>query len=195
MPEGNADRIVWVDTETTGLDPQYDVILEVAVVITDAVFETVAERSWVVRQPEIVIGPRLDRSPEVRQMHTRSGLLEELYRDMPPTGESDTWAVSVAVAEFIEEHGAQGAVLAGSNVGFDRGFLEARMPCAIADLHYRNIDVSTVKELARRFAPTLLASAPWKGFAHRALPDIQESIAELQHYVDAGFISYERAGI
>lgn len=184
-PDVNEDRIVWIDTETTGLYPRSDWMLEIAVIVTDSALNEVASFSEVLH---VDLARTLDRMDEyVANMHAGSGLLGELAL---ATEESSGPAVQERIIEFLNRHGAVGAVAAGSNIPFDRGFLDVWMSDLNRNaLHYRSIDVSTVKELARRFAPDVFATAPQKRLEHRALADIRESIAELRHYVDAGFIS------
>lgn len=183
--EPTPDRIVWIDTETTGLYPRSDWMLEIAVVITDSALVEIAHFSEVLFQDVARSVARMD--PFVVEMHSRSGLLADLAC---ATVESQGSAVQQRVLEFFAEHGALNSVVAGSNIPFDRSFLDVWMSSLNRDaLHYRCIDVSTVKELARRFAPEVFAAAPTKSLEHRALADIRESIAELRHYVDAGLFS------
>ena len=161
----------------TGLDPARHVIVEVATLVTDDDLEVVAEG------PDLVLGA----PPEalaamddvVRTMHTASGLLAEIEASGVTLEEATT-----ATLAFLRAHvpGARTVPLAGNSIGTDRRFLAAYMPEVEAYLHYRSVDVSTLKELCRRWYPEVLASAPGKQTTHRALDDIRESIAELRHY-------------
>lgn len=179
----NPDCIVWIDAETTGLDAASDRLLEIAVVVTDNDLRDVAHFSSVIRQDD---GGLVPMDEVVHRMHTDSGLFAALAATPASLTVSE---VERRVIAFLEAHGATGAVVAGSNVSFDRRFLDVWMPTLNQKhLHYRSIDVSTVKELARRFDPNTFGVAPVKKLAHRALDDIRESIEELQHYVDFGFI-------
>lgn len=185
MQEPNAGPIAWIDIETTGLDRDQDLILEVAVVITDAELNELGYFSEVVHQDRALAVSMMDKA--VLQMHTRSGLLADLAVS---SSASSIVEIEQRLLEFVAEHRALGAPVAGSNIGFDRGFLELGMPTLNDQaLHYRSIDVSTVKELARRWAPHEYETAPRKRNTHRALPDIRESIAELRHYRDAGLLT------
>lgn len=170
-----SQRLVWVDLEMTGLDPATCAIVEIATLITDGDLNLVASGpNIVIHQPEQTL---LAMNDFVRELHTRSGLLEQIRESTIDlaTAEAQTLA-------FIERHSSQGtAVLAGNSVWKDRAFLEAYMPRVIGHLHYRMIDVSTIKELVRRWYPTSYA-APAKKERHRALDDIEESIEELRHY-------------
>lgn len=185
MTESTMGPIAWIDLETTGLDRDQDLVLEVAVVITDAELNEVASFSEVVHQDRALAVSMMDEV--VLRMHTRSGLLADLA---VTSSESGIVEIEQRLLEFVAEHDALGAPVAGSNIGFDRGFLEIWMPTLNEHtLHYRSIDVSTVKELARRWAPEVYASAPPKSKRHRAFDDIRESIAELRHYRAAGMLT------
>jgi len=166
-----------MDLEMTGLDPSRHVIVEVATLITDDELAVVAEGpDLVVHQPPEAMAAMDD---FVRDMHTRSGLL--------PAIEASTTSLEEAGAQtlaFIKEHVPQPRTvpLAGNSIGTDRRFLATQLPAIEDWLHYRCIDVSTIKELARRWYPDAVASAPQKSGGHRALDDIRESVAELKHY-------------
>lgn len=169
------DRLVWVDLEMTGLDPASCTIVEIATLVTDGDLNLIAEGpNLIIYQPEAALAHMSD---FVRDLHTRSGLLDAIRRS--------TTSLALAEAEtlaFLAAHTTQGtAVLAGNSVWKDRAFLEVYMPRIIAHLHYRMIDVSTVKELVRRWYPPELM-APKKQDRHRALDDIRESIEELRWY-------------
>jgi oligoribonuclease len=173
-----ADRpLVWMDLEMTGLDPSKDLIVEIATLVTDDDLDIVAEGpDLVVHQPPEVLALMDD---FVRQMHTKSGLLPEI--------EASTISLEdagAATLEFVKQHvpDARTVPLCGNSIGTDRRFLAAYLPQIEEYLHYRSVDVSTVKELARRWAPQVLEAAPRKETAHRALDDIRESVAELRYY-------------
>ncbi len=174
--------LVWIDLEMTGLDPDVDVIVEIATIITDGSLEQVE------RGPDLVIAApdsALDGMADVvRRMHTASGLLDEIRS--VDRGVADAEAVTL---EFVRAHVPDPALapLAGNTVHADRMFLRRYMPTLEAYLHYRNVDVSTLKELARRWRPQLLDEAPDKQERHRALDDIVESIEELRFYRNALF--------
>lgn len=171
-----SDRLVWVDCEMTGLDVGVDEIVEIAVVITDSQLKPVHPGFSAVIKPTKTALENM--SDFVREMHTSSGLINELDEGMP-VAEAET-----LVLDYIAEHVPEGQrpPLAGNSVGTDRTFLARYMPRFDAALHYRIVDVSSIKELARRWYPRVYFSAPAKGGNHRALADIQESIRELAYY-------------
>lgn len=177
--------LVWIDMEMSGLDPASCVILEVAVLITDASLEILAEGpSLVIHQPEAAIEAMDDWN---REHHGRSGLIARVRES----------TVSLAAAEqrlldFLDAHVATGAPLCGNSVHADRAFLARYMPAVNARLHYRNIDVSTVKELVRRWYPGV--PIPQKNEAHRAPFDIHESLAELRYYRKHVFVQESPPG-
>lgn len=166
----------------TGLDLDVDALIEVAVLITDPDLNLVDDGiDVIIRPPQSAVDQMSD---VVRQMHTTSGLLAEL-----PDGLSMQEATQ-QVMQYVTGHvpEARKAPLAGNTVGTDRGFLARDMPELDAYLHYRIIDVSSVKELARRWYPRVYFQAPKKTGGHRALADIHESIRELQYYREAVFV-------
>ncbi len=169
--------LVWVDLEMTGLDADRDVIVEIAVVVTDGTLDRVVEGPDLVvaAPPEALAAMR----PVVAQMHAASGLTEAVRASRVTVAEAE-----VQVLEFVRRHVPQPrtAPLAGNSIHADRAFLRRHMPALEAHVHYRNVDVSTVKELVRRWYPDALAAAPRKTGGHRALADILESIAELRHW-------------
>lgn len=174
--------LVWVDLEMTGLDVTREVIVEIAVIITDGALETVVEGpDLVVAAPPEVLAAMND---HVVQMHTKSGLLEAIRASRLTVAEAEAEALA-----FVRAHvpDARSAPLAGNTVHADRAFLARFMPTLEQHLHYRNVDVSTLKELAKRWRPEVLSAAPTKAGGHRALADIRESIVELRHYRDALF--------
>ena len=171
-----------MDLEMTGLDPDKDVVVEIATLITDDDLAIVAEGpDLVVHQPPEV----LDRMGDfVRAMHTKSGLLEAIGTSTTTLAEA-----SAAPMAFLREHidEARTVPLCGNSIGTDRRFLLRWLPEIEEFLHYRSIDVSTIKELARRWHPEVFKSAPDKAGGHRAMDDIRESVAELRHYRAALF--------
>jgi oligoribonuclease len=169
--------LVWMDLEMTGLDHTSDVIVEIATLITDDDLNIVAEGpDLVVHQPEDVLA-RMD--PFVADMHTKSGLLELIRTSTMSLEEA-----GAATLAFIKEHipGERSVPLCGNSIGTDRRFLAAYLPEIEDHLHYRSVDVSSLKELVRRWYPEVLTQRGWKQGAHRALDDIRESVAELQLY-------------
>jgi oligoribonuclease len=166
-----------MDLEMTGLDPARNVIVEIATLVTDDQLELVAEGpDLVIHQPAEALDAMED---VVREMHTRSGLLAAI--------EGSTVSLADAGAttlDFIKAHvpAPRSVPLCGNSIGTDRRFLAVYLPEIENYLHYRSIDVSTLKELALRWAPAVLEGAPKKGSAHRALDDIRESVAELRWY-------------
>jgi oligoribonuclease len=173
-----------MDLEMTGLDPARNVIVEIATLITDDDLDVVAEG------PDIVVhssAEELERMDDVvRRMHTRSGLLTAI--------QSSTVSLADAGREtlaFLKSHISEprSIPLCGNSIATDRRFLAAQLPDIENFLHYRSIDVSSIKELCRRWYPDAFANAPAKRETHRALDDIRESIAELQHYRSTIFVS------
>lgn len=167
--------LVWIDCEMTGLHPQVDELVEVAVLITDAELNILDEGIDLVIRPSEAALAQMD--PFVRDMHTTSGLLPELEHGL--TLEDAT----ARVMEYLTTRVPAGkALLAGNTVGQDKLFLARYMPAVVDHLHYRIVDVSTVKELARRWYPRAYYQAPAKTGGHRALGDIKDSITELRYY-------------
>jgi oligoribonuclease len=168
-------NLVWMDLEMTGLDPEHDVILEMATIITDGDLNVVAEGpAFAVSQPEEKLAGMDEWNT---QHHTASGLVHRVRTE----GISPAEAEAVTLA-FIERHVEKGqAPLCGNSIWQDRRFLARYMPTLESFLHYRMIDVSTVKELARRWSPDILGGFS-KQSQHLALADIRESIAELAYY-------------
>jgi oligoribonuclease len=179
----STDRLVWIDCEMTGLDLNNDELVEIAVVVTDFDLNILDPGLDIVIKPD---ASALENMGDfVRNMHTVSGLIEEI-----PNG------VSVADAEyqvieyilrFVPEE--QRAPLAGNSIGTDRAFLARYMPRLDKQLHYRNVDVSSIKELAHRWFPRAYFNAPAKDGGHRALADILESIRELAYYRQSVFVA------
>ncbi len=170
------EYIVWADCEMTGLDIDKDEICEIAVVVTDDQLKPVDEGIQIVIKPSD--SAMANMGEFVRQMHTDSGLLAEL--DSGVSIESAQEQVLAYLAKFIPE--PKTAPLAGNSIGTDRMFIIRQMPKLDAFLHYRNIDVSSLKELVRRWYPRVYFQLPKKVGSHRALADIRESIQELAYY-------------
>lgn len=174
--------LAWIDLEMTGLDPTRHTIVEIATLITDDDLGIVAEG------PDLVIAAGAEAlagmDDVVRSMHTRSGLLQAIEQ-------SDVTLEQAGkdTLEFLRQHiPREGTVpLCGNSIGTDRRFLAAWLPEIDAFLHYRSVDVSTVKELTRRWYPEAFANLPRKQGSHRALDDIRESVAELRYYREAVF--------
>ncbi|MEN9854834.1 MAG: oligoribonuclease [Actinomycetota bacterium] len=170
------EYIVWVDCEMTGLDIEKDEICEIAVIVTDGELKPVDEGIQIVVKPSD--SAMANMGDFVRQMHTDSGLLSEI-----PNGNSAS-AAELLVLDYLKKYITEPktAPLAGNSIGTDRMFLIKYMPNLDAFLHYRNIDVSSLKELVRRWYPRVYFNLPKKNGAHRALADIRESIQELRYY-------------
>ncbi len=169
--------LAWMDLEMTGLDPDRNVIIEIATLITDDDLEIVAEG------PDLVIGASNEQlalmDPVVREMHTTSGLLAAVQASMLTLDE----AVEQTLQFMRERLGDPSRVpLCGNSIGVDRRFLQRQAPTLDAAFHYRSVDVSTVKELCKRWYPSIYGKAPKKAGSHRALGDIRESVAELRYY-------------
>ncbi|WP_377271285.1 oligoribonuclease [Peterkaempfera sp. SMS 1(5)a] len=176
------DRMVWIDCEMTGLDLGQDALVEVAALVTDSELNILGEGVDIVIRPP---AEALVNMPEVvRQMHTASGLLEEL--DAGVTLAEAEAMVLAYVREHVPDAGK--APLCGNSVATDRGFLSRDMPALEAHLHYRIVDVSSIKELARRWYPRAYYNSPEKNGNHRALADIRDSIVELRYYREAVFV-------
>ncbi len=176
------DRLVWIDCEMTGLDLGADALIEVAALVTDFELNVLGEGVDVIIKPS---QESLDQMVEfVQSMHEKSGLLEELA-----SGTTLAEAEEQVLA-YIKEHCPDGSrpPLAGNTVATDRAFLARDMPGLESFLHYRIVDVSSIKELSRRWYPRAYFSAPTKRGNHRALADIQESIEELRYYREAVFV-------
>ncbi|AZS43913.1 oligoribonuclease [Microbacterium oleivorans] len=181
MSAAENDRLVWIDCEMTGLDLSVDELVEVAVVITDFELNVLDPGFQIVIKPD---ASALDHMNDfVTKMHESSGLLDEI-----PNGVSLADA-EFQVLEYIQRFVPEGkAPLAGNTIGTDRMFLARYMPRVDRWLHYRNVDVSSVKELARRWYPRAYFNAPAKDGGHRALADIRESVRELAYYRETVFV-------
>ena len=176
------DRLVWIDCEMTGLSNTSDEIVEIACIVTEADLTEIDEGISLVVKPNDA--PLAAMDPFVVNMHTVSGLLDEIPNGI---GLADA---EQQVLDYIKQHVPEErkAPLAGSSVYVDRGFLANYMPLLDAHLHYRLIDVSSIKELSKRWYPRVYYASPEKTGNHRALGDIRESIAELRYYRDAVFV-------
>ena len=181
MANGN-DRLVWIDLEMTGLDPSHDEICEIACIVTDGDLRELDEGISLVVKPSDASLATMD--DVVVTMHTDSGLIHEI-----PEGTSVDDAQAQVLA-YVRGHvpEARKAPLAGSSVYVDRGFLARYMPDLDGHLHYRLVDVSSVKEITKRWYPRVFFNTPEKSGNHRALGDIRDSIAELRYYRDAVFV-------
>jgi oligoribonuclease len=176
------DRIVWIDCEMTGLSLERDALIEVAALVTDFELNQLGDGVDLVIKPSDEALAQME--DFVRGMHTTSGLLEELA-DGTTMAEAQELVLSY-VRQWVPE--ARKAPLGGNTVATDRGFLARDMPELEAHLHYRIIDVSSIKELSRRWYPKVYFNSPKKSGGHRALADIRESIAELRYYREAVFV-------
>jgi oligoribonuclease len=174
--------LVWIDCEMTGLNPQVDELVEIAVVITDSELNLVDEGIDLVIKPSDESLAQMN--DFVRNMHTESGLINELENglSLPETEK----LVLEYIQRFIPE--AKESPLAGNTIGTDRMFISRYLPAVDAHLHYRNIDVSSIKELTRRWYPRVYFQLPKKDGGHRALADILESIKELKYYRNTVFV-------
>jgi oligoribonuclease len=173
-----------MDLEMTGLDPAVDVIVEIASLVTDDQLNIVAEGpDLVIHQPEDVLA-KMD--PFVKEMHTTSGLLEAIRGSRTTLAEAGD-----ATLAFIKQHVPEPRTvpLCGNSIGTDRRFLARYLPDIEHYLHYRSVDVSSIKELAKRWYPAASVSRPTKTGAHRALNDIRESVKELSFYRSSFFIA------
>jgi oligoribonuclease len=178
------DRLVWIDCEMTGLDIERDALIEIACLVTDAELNLLDEGIDLIIKPP---AEALTSMPEVvRDMHTTSGLLDELAGGI---------ALAVAaeqVLAYVRRHVSEPrrVPLCGNSIATDRWFIARDMPELDAYLHYRMVDVSSIKELARRWYPRAYFASPAKHGGHRALADIQESVQELRYYREAVFVPH-----
>ena len=175
----STDRLVWIDCEMTGLDLEVDELVEIAVIVTDSELVPVHEGFSLVIKPN---DSALENMGDfVTEMHTKSGLINEIAEGLS-VGEAE-----IKVLEYLQQFIPEGQrpPLAGNSIGTDRSFLARDMKRLDEYLHYRNVDVSSIKELARRWYPRVYFNAPAKAGDHRALADIRESIRELAYYREA----------
>jgi oligoribonuclease len=176
--------LVWMDLEMTGLEPDTDVIVEIATLVTDDDLNIVAEGpDLVIHQPAAVLSIM---KPIVVEMHTKSGLLGAITSSTITLEEA-----GAATLEFIKLHvpEARTVPLCGNSIGTDRRFLAKYLPEIENYLHYRSVDVSSIKELAKRWFPKSGIDRPNKGGMHRAMDDVRESVRELQYYREKFFVS------
>ncbi|WP_242884291.1 oligoribonuclease [Actinomadura litoris] len=176
------ERLVWIDCEMTGLDLRHDALIEIAALVTDSELNILDEGVDVIIKPPPESITQMTKV--VRDMHTTSGLLEALPGGITLTEAEDT------VLTYIRTHvkDAKKAPLCGNSIATDRSFLARDMPALDGHLHYRMVDVSSIKELARRWYPRVYFASPEKKGGHRALADITESIQELRYYRAAVFV-------
>jgi oligoribonuclease len=175
------DRLVWIDCEMTGLELGSDLLIEVAALVTDSELNVLGDGV------DVVIGASradLARMPDVvRDMHAASGLTEEVVNSTVTLADAEQ-----QVLAYLREQGAEKAPLCGNSIATDRGFLARDMKELDEFLHYRMVDVSSVKELARRWYPRAYFNSPKKAGGHRALADILESVKELKYYRSTVFV-------
>jgi oligoribonuclease len=175
--------LVWIDCEMTGLDLTKDALVEIAVLVTDSELNILDDGVDIVIHAEDAV---LDTMPDiVREMHANSGLTPLVRSSSVTVAEAEA-----QVLEYVRRHipDARTAPLCGNSIATDRGFIARDMPALDAHLHYRMIDVSSIKELCRRWYPRIYYAQPDKGLTHRALADIKESIRELRYYRGTAFV-------
>lgn len=174
---------MWIDCEMTGLDLTKDALIEIAALVTDADLNVLGDGiDVVIHAEDATLGAMPD---VVRDMHARSGLTEEVRRSTTTIAEAQR-----QVLDYVRRHvpDPRSAPLAGNSIATDRGFIARDMPALDSHLHYRMVDVSSIKELCRRWYPRIYYAQPGKGLAHRALADIRESIRELAYYRQTAFV-------
>lgn len=172
-----ADLLVWIDCEMTGLDLRNDALIEVAALVTDPDLNVLGEGVDVVISCDEA---KLAAMPDiVRDMHAKSGLTDEVRRAVVTVAEAEDMVMDY-ITQFVPD--PRSAPLCGNSIATDRGFIARDMQRLDEHLHYRMIDVSSIKELCRRWYPRVYFGQPPKGLAHRALADIKESIRELEYY-------------
>ena len=178
-----ADHLVWVDCEMTGLDLGKDALIEIAALVTDANLNVLGDGVDVVIHAD---DAALDGMPDlVREMHAKSGLTEEVRRSTVTMADAERQVLDY-IRSYVPD--PRTAPLAGNSIATDRGFITRDMPALDTHLHYRMVDVSSIKELCRRWFPRIYYAQPEKGLAHRALADIRESIRELEYYRRTAFV-------
>jgi oligoribonuclease len=177
------DHLVWIDCEMTGLDLGKDALIEIAALVTDADLKVLGDGVDIVIHAD---DSALDGMPDiVRDMHAKSGLTKEVRRSTVSMADAER-----QVLEYVRTYvpDPRTAPLAGNSIATDRGFIARDMPDLDTHLHYRMVDVSSIKELCRRWFPRIYYAQPEKGLAHRALADIKESIRELEYYRRTAFV-------
>lgn len=178
------DRLVWIDCEMTGLELGKDALIEIAALVTDADLNVLGEGVDVVIHAD---DDALAGMPQVVvEMHAKSGLTEEVRRSTVSIADAEAQVLAY-IKEWVPD--PRTAPLAGNSIATDRGFIARDMPALDAHLHYRMIDVSSIKELCRRWYPRIYYAQPEKGLSHRALADIKESIRELAYYRRTAFVA------
>ena len=183
MADKGVDRLVWVDCEMTGLDLRRDALIEIAALVTDSELRILDEGiDLVISAPAELLD---DMQPVVQDMHAHSGLTDAVRQSTVTVA-----AAEQLVLEHLRKHvpDARTVPLCGNSIATDRAFLARDMPELDGFLHYRMVDVSSIKELTRRWYPRVYFSQPQKGLAHRALADIKESIRELRYYRQTVFV-------
>jgi oligoribonuclease len=178
------DNLVWIDCEMTGLDLGKDALVEIAALVTDSDLNILGDGVDLVIHADDAL---LDGMPDVvREMHARSGLTDEVRRSTVTVAEAES-----QVLDYVRTHVPEPrtAPLCGNSIATDRGFIARDMPTLDNHLHYRMVDVSSIKELCRRWYPRIYYAQPDKGLAHRALADIKESIRELIYYRRTAFVA------
>ncbi|HEV7824121.1 MAG TPA: oligoribonuclease [Mycobacteriales bacterium] len=177
------DRLVWIDCEMTGLDLGRDALIEVAALVTDSDLNVLGEGvDVVIHADDAALDGMVD---VVRDMHAKSGLTDEVRHSAVTVAEAERMVLDY-IKQYVPE--PRTAPLCGNSIATDRGFIARDMPALDEFLHYRMVDVSSVKELTRRWYPRVYFGQPPKGLAHRALADIQESIRELEYYRRTVFV-------
>jgi oligoribonuclease len=177
------DNLVWIDCEMTGLDLGKDALIEIAALVTDSELNVLGDGVDLVIHADDAL---LDAMPDVvRDMHARSGLTDEVRRSTISVADAEQQVLDY-VRSYVPE--PRTAPLCGNSIATDRGFIVRDMPALDGHLHYRMVDVSSIKELCRRWYPRIYYAQPDKGLAHRALADIKESIRELAYYRRAAFV-------
>jgi oligoribonuclease len=178
------DNLVWIDCEMTGLDLGKDALIEIAALVTDSELNVLGDGVDVVIHAEDAL---LDAMPDVvAEMHARSGLTELVRRSTVSVADAEKQVLDYVQAHVPEPRTAP---LCGNSIATDRGFIARDMPALDGHLHYRMVDVSSIKELCRRWYPRIYYAQPDKGLAHRALADIKESIRELMYYRRTAFVA------
>ena len=183
MADKGLDRLVWADCEMTGLDLRRDALIEIAVLVTDSELRVLDEGvDIVITAPDELLDGM---QPVVREMHAHSGLTEAVRASTTTVAEAEQ-----QVLDYLRKHipEARTVPLCGNSIATDRAFLARDMPELDAFLHYRMVDVSSIKELCRRWYPRVYFSQPQKGLTHRALADVKESIRELRYYRSTVFV-------
>ena len=178
------DRLVWIDCEMTGLDLRRDALIEVAAIVTDGELTPLDDGiDVIIHAGDDVLDAMI---PFVRDMHAKSGLTDAVRASTVTLGDAES-----QVLDYVRTHAPEtrSAPLCGNSIATDRGFLARDMPALDDHLNYRMVDVSSVKELAKRWYPRVYQSQPAKGLAHRALADIRESIRELAYYRQTLFVA------